>query len=80
MGTKPNSARRKPGDTPSIKARAPKKAKKQRPNSIPLADLSLWINVVDECLYHPVGAFDRAAMTEGYGSLGSASIENAPLI
>jgi hypothetical protein len=56
---------------PSSKARFEKRPKKQRPNSIMLADLFLWINVVDECLYHPAGAFDRAAMTEGYGSLGN---------
>jgi hypothetical protein len=50
---------------------APKKPKKRRPNSILLADLFLWINVVDDCHYHPVGTFDRAAVTEGYGSLGN---------
>jgi len=72
MGTKPKSLRSRRGDiAPSPKARAVKKPKKQRPNSILLADLFLWINVVDECLYHPVGAFDRAAMTEGYSSLGN---------
>jgi hypothetical protein len=69
MGTKPRSSRQKTDDkTP---ARKPKAEKKKRPNSILLADLLLWINIVDECLYHPVGAFDRAATTEGYGSLGN---------
>jgi hypothetical protein len=72
MGTEPKSSRSRRGVVaPSPKPRAGKKSKRQRPNSILLADLFLWINVVDECLYHPVGAFDRAAMTEGYGSLGN---------
>jgi hypothetical protein len=74
MGTKPKSPQRKPGEfAPGSKAQAQKKPKKQRPNSILLADLFLWISVVDECLYHPVGAFERAAKTEGYGSVGNVT-------
>jgi hypothetical protein len=74
MGTKPKSSRQKTGGkSPSPGGQAKKKAKgrKTRPHSILLADLFLWISVVDECLYHPTGAFDRAAKTEGYGSLGN---------
>ena len=77
MGTtKPKSSRQKPGGkSPSPGGQAKKKAKdrKTRPHSILLADLFLWISVVDECLYHPTGAFDRAARTEGYGSLGNVA-------
>jgi hypothetical protein len=72
MGAKPTSSRKKSGDiAPRSKGQPRRKPKKQRPNSILLADLFLWINVVDECLYHPAGDFDRAAVTEGYGSFGN---------
>jgi hypothetical protein len=30
-----------------------------------LADLFMWISVVDECHHHPIGAFGRAALKEG---------------
>ena len=36
-----------------------------------MADLFLWISVVDECLHHPTGALERAAITEGYASVGN---------
>jgi hypothetical protein len=35
-----------------------------------LADLFLWISVVDECQYHPSKAFDRAAKSENLKSAG----------
>jgi hypothetical protein len=74
MGKKPSSSRQNSVRRPAeAGAKAGKKAKdrKLRPHSVSLADLFLWISVVDECLYHPMGAFDRAANTEGYGSLGN---------
>jgi hypothetical protein len=73
-GDKAKNSRQKPGGkSPGTGRRAMKKAKnrKTRPQSILLADLFLWISVVDECLYHPTGALDRAAKTEGYGSVGN---------
>jgi hypothetical protein len=76
MGTKPKSSRQKPGrKSPSPGWQAKKKAKDRetRPHSILLADLFLWISVIDECLYHPTGPFDRVAKTEGYGSLGNVA-------
>jgi hypothetical protein len=45
--------------------------KSQRPNNLTLADLFLWITVVDECQFHPAGAFDRAAVTETLKSPGN---------
>jgi hypothetical protein len=66
---KPTAKREKP--SPEAPTRRKAKARKARPHSMLLADLFLWISVVDECLYHPVGAFDRAAVAEGYGSLGN---------
>jgi hypothetical protein len=76
MGKKvKNSRQTAEREKPSSQAPTGKKGKsrKVRPNSILLADLFLWISVVDECLYHPMGAFDRAAKTEGYGSLGNVA-------
>lgn len=43
----------------------------RRPHGIKLADLFLWITVVDECQYHPRGAFERAAVAEGLKSDGN---------
>ena len=47
------------------------KKKSQRPHGVTLADLFLWITVVDECQTHPMGAFERAAVTEGLKSYGN---------
>jgi hypothetical protein len=75
MGTKPKSSRQKAGRKsldPGVQARKCKD-RRTRPHSILLADLFLWVRVVDECLYHPIGGLDRAAKTEGYGSVGNVS-------
>jgi hypothetical protein len=47
------------------------KSRKVRPHSITLADLFLWITVVDEALVHPTKAFKRAAESEGIKSVGN---------
>lgn len=56
-------------------ARRPSSRKKHiaRPYAHPLADLFLWITVVDECLFHPIGAFERAAVTEGLANRGTVT-------
>jgi hypothetical protein len=51
--------------------RKPGKVKSQRPHGITLADLFLWITVVDECQFHPMGAFERVAVAEGLKSGGN---------
>jgi hypothetical protein len=51
--------------------RKPSKVKSRRPHGVTLADLFLWITIVDECQYHPRGAFERAAVTEGLKSGGN---------
>jgi hypothetical protein len=73
MGKKPSSSQKSVRQPSEAAAKSNKNAgdRKLRPHSISLADLFLWISVVDECLYHPIGAFDRAANAEGYGSLGN---------
>jgi hypothetical protein len=75
MGTKPRSSRQKTGRKSLGPGVGAKKAKdrKTRPHSISLADLFLWVRVVDECLYHPIGGLDRAAITEGYRSVGNVT-------
>jgi hypothetical protein len=76
MGKKAKTAKRtaeREKPSPQTPSRRKVKARKARPHSILLADLFLWISVVDECLYHPTGAFDRAATMEGYGSLGNVA-------
>jgi hypothetical protein len=52
-------------------ASPPGKKQRRRPHGLTLADLFLWITVVDECHYHPRGAFERAASTEGLKSGGN---------
>jgi hypothetical protein len=47
------------------------KKKGQRPHGVTLADLFLWVTVVDECQIHPMGAFERAAVTEKLQSPGN---------
>jgi hypothetical protein len=56
-------------------ARRPPSRKKgiSRPHSISLADLFLWITLVDECLFHPIGAFERAAVKEGLSNRGTVT-------
>lgn len=56
-------------------ARRPPSRKKRisRPHSISLADLFLWITLVDECLFHPIGAFERAAVKEGLSNRGTVT-------
>ena len=80
MGKKAKKSRGTLREHPSPRAPTERKGKSRktkartaRPHSILLADLFLWIGVVDECLYHPVGAFERAAKTEGYGSVGNVT-------
>jgi hypothetical protein len=46
-------------------------APSRRPHGIKLADVFLWITVVDECQHHPRGAFERAAISEGFKSEGN---------
>lgn len=46
-------------------------APSRRPHGIKLADVFLWITVVDECQHHPRGAFQRAADSEGFKSEGN---------
>lgn len=50
-----------------------RKQAQRRPNSVSLADLYLWITLVDECLYHPIGAFERAAVTAGLKNRGTVT-------
>ena len=73
--TKPRRPRKKAGRKSRDLGVQTKKAKdrKKRPHSILLADFFLWIRVVDEGLYHPIGGLDRAAMAEGYRSVGNVT-------
>jgi hypothetical protein len=75
MRTKPRRSQKKAGRKSPDPGVLTKKAKdrKTRPHSILLADFFLWIRVVDEGLYHPIGGLDRAAMTEGYRSVGNVT-------
>jgi hypothetical protein len=49
------------------------KVRRTRSHAISMADLFLWTSIVDECLYHPTGALERAAITEGYSSVGNVT-------
>jgi hypothetical protein len=74
MEAKPKTSRQKAGRKKRFtepRRQQKGKGRQARAHSITLADIFLWITVVDECLYHPMGAFDRAAKTEGYGSVGN---------
>jgi hypothetical protein len=63
-----------PKGRPQSKRRPPARKKgEKRPHSVSLADLFLWITLVDECLYHPIGAFDRAATTAGLKNRGTVT-------
>jgi hypothetical protein len=75
MRTKPRRSQKNAGCKSPDRGVRTKKAKdrKKRPHSILLADFFLWSRVVDECLYHPVGGLDRAAMAEGYRSVGNVT-------
>jgi hypothetical protein len=63
-----------PKDRSQSKRRPPARKKgEKRPHSVSLADLYLWITLVDECLYHPIGAFERAAVTAGLKNRGTVT-------
>jgi hypothetical protein len=67
MGTKPKNSRQNlGGKSPGTGGRVKAANRRTRPHSILLANLFLCIRIVDECLYHPIGALSRAAKTEGY--------------